>query len=571
MNHWQGLSTSLLLWLLSTGAALGDAVSDLPEPWQDRLLPVLDSDISGAEPLMQQALNAARAEIAALLTASEPNPEARPQAASASESQDQALAQAYGRLGGLLLLLEVEAQADACLRNAMTLQPGEFRWPYYAGYLAMLAGNLERAVNDLETARAINADYPTLYVRLGKVWLDRGELAKARAVLESVQDVPELTSPVNYYLGQVALLEHRPEQAVERLTRALEANPDATEVHYPLAQAYRALGDAQLAREHLAQFQLRAPEITDPLLEQLQRANPRSLPAFQRGIHAVINGEYASAAAEFATGLESDPDNVAARISYARVLYLTGDPEAAAKQLSKALEIQPEHAFGQFMQGVLRQQQGDLTAAEAAYRRALELEPQQAGASFHLANLHFRAGRFDDAAKGYRQVLAADDSVAPARLLALVAQRRAGENQAAILAAVDDLVATYPQDMQLRYGLARLLAAADDPQLRDPQRALHLAADLVGQQTIPAHRRLFALAQAAAGRFDAAIETQRGLLAMPSWMLAPRELEQMQSELHAYQAKQLPHPAWPGDDPLLSPPPFDARRTFRDYPAAKPY
>lgn len=110
--------------------------------------------------------------------------------------------------------------------------------------------------------------------------------------------------------------------------------------------------------------------------------------------------------------------------------------------------------------------------------------------------------------------------------------------------------------------LARLLAAADDLALRDPPRALRIAADLALQQPIPPHQRLLALAQAASGRFDDAIETARRLLAMPDWMLPAPARDQ---------ARELPRPAWPVDDPLLSPPPFDAARVLRDYPEIKRY
>ena len=552
------LSFWLWVWLWS-GPAVADLLADLPTHWRDRLAPVVDADVSGAEPLMQQAIAAARAEIDGLLAEPE------------GQSDPEALARAYGRLGALLLLLEVEAQADACLRNAMVLQPDAFRWPYYAGYLAMLAGNLDRAVDYLETARAIDADYPALYLRLGKVRFDRSELAQARAALERVQDVPELASPANYYLGQIALLERRNEDAINLLEAALAANPDASEVHYPLAQAYRAVGDTEQARAHLARFQLRSVAIADPLVEELKAGNKRSLPAFQRAIHAVQQGDYATAAEEFAAGLEADPNNAAARISYARVLYLNQQRDAAAQQLERALALESENPLGYFLQGVLRQQQGDFAAAEALYLRALERDPEHSGALFHLANLRFAAGRYAEAATAYRRVLAADAAVAPARLLALVAEARAGTDEADTVAALEALTDAEPQNSQLRYALARLLAAADDPALRDPSRALRLAADLALQQPIPPHQRLLALAQAADGRFDDAIESERRLLAMPDWMLPPAEREQTRRALEALTAGELPHPAWPADDPLLSPPPFDAARVFRDYPAIKPY
>jgi tetratricopeptide (TPR) repeat protein len=548
----------LLLFLISVPPALAaDSVSTPPPSWQDELSPVADADVSGAEPLMQQAIAAARAETNALL-------------ASAAPDRD-ALAAAYGRLGALFLLVEVEAQADACLRNAMALQPAEFRWPYYAGYLAMLAGNLDRALEYLETARAIDPDYPTLYVRLGKVRLDRSDLAEARAALERVKDSPELASPANYYLGQIAVLERRFADAVPLLEAALAANPDATEVHYPLAQAHRALGNAEQARAHLAQFKLRAPEIADPLLAELQAATKRSLPAFKRAIHAVREGEYSTAVNEFDAGLAVDPDNAAARISYARVLYLVGRREDAAVELSRALEIAPDQVLGHFLVGALREQRGDLDGAASAYRHALTLDPAHVGALFQLANLDFDAGRYAEAAEGYRRVLAADASVAPARVLALIAARRAGTPEAEIIARLQRAVEQHRDDLQLRYAQARLLAAADDAALRDGERAVALAVDLLVQQPIPPHQRLLALAQAAAGRWGEAAETQQRLLAMAGWMAPPQAIETMQNELTAYQAKELPQPAWPEDDPLLAPPPFDAARPFRDYPATLPY
>jgi len=540
----------------AANASAPDAVAELPERWHGELLPVDLPDISGAETLMQQAITSARAELNRLLA----DPDVDPKA----------LATAYGRLGALFLLVEVEARSDACLRNAMTLDPDEFRWPYYAGYLAMLAGNLDQAVTYLERARAIDADYPTLYVRLGKVRMDRSDLPEARAAFEHVKDQPQLRAPANYYLGEIAVMERRFGDAVPLLETALAANPEATEVHYPLAQAYRGLGNAELARQHLEQFVLRAPDVPDPLLAELEAATKRSLPAFKRAIYAIRGGDYATAVKEFRTGLEVAPDNAAARVSYARALYLNGAKEAAAEQLAKALELDPKQVLGQFLQGVLHQQQGDEAAAADAYRSTLALEPDHAGALFYLANLDFAAGRYAEAAADYDAALAADAEVAPARLLSLVAALHAGTPEADVaerLAAASD---RHPDDPQLRYARARLLAAATDATIRDPNAAMKLAAALAAQQPIPPHQRAVALAEASAGDYAKAADSIQALIDMVGWMAPPGELDVMKQELAAYRDETLPSP-WPVGDPLLSPPPFDPLRPFRDYPATAPY
>jgi len=334
---------------IASAQVLADALSEPPERWKGTLVPVEEVDISGAERLMQEAIPEARAEVAALLEQPEPDPAS--------------IAGAYGRLGALYLLVEVEAQADACFRTAQALQPRELRWPYYAGYLAMMAGNADQALAYLEKARELDPDYPTLYLRLGRVHLDRSELPEARAALEKIADTPGLTAAANYYLGQIANLERRYEDAVALLEKALATNPDASEVHYPLAQAYRALGKDDLARAHLGRFVAKLPDAEDPLLDQLQGASKRSLPAFQKGIYSIREGDYETAAERFSEGLAVDPDNVPARVSYARALYLSGRADEAATQLEKAVQAKPDELLGTFLQGVLFQQRGELDKA----------------------------------------------------------------------------------------------------------------------------------------------------------------------------------------------------------------
>jgi tetratricopeptide (TPR) repeat protein len=554
----RSLLSLLLIACLATvtRSPRADALANLPEHWQRELAPLEETDLGGAERLMQKSVPEARAEVARLL--------AQP------ETDRETLAGAYGRLGALLLLLEIEAQADVCFRNARILQPQEFRWPYYAGYLAMMAGNTEQAVSYLEAARALDPDYPPLYLRLGKVLMDRNERQQARAALERIADVPGLVAPANYYLGQIALLERRFEAAVSHLTKGLDADPTALEAHYPLAQAYRALGEDALARAHLSRFEAKSPRVADPLLEQLQGAAKRSLPAFHKGIHAIRQGDYAAAAARFAEGLAVDPENAAAHVSYARALYLSGRSEEAEAALDEALRQTPDLVLANFLKGVLLQQQGDPEAAAVWYRRALQLDAGHAGALFYLANLDFRARRFKVAAEGYAAALEANDEIAPARLLELIALYRSGTPERVVADALADLRQQHPEDPVLSYAQGRLLAAAQDPAVRAPQRALKLTSRLALVQPIPPHHRSLALAQAARGDFEGAVQTQRQAM-LAAWMAPPAEQEAMQGELASYEKAELPSDPWPTGDLLLSPPPFDPVAPFRDYPAAVPY
>jgi tetratricopeptide (TPR) repeat protein len=560
MNAMRPLRKPCLLLtasLLVPGASgRADTLSDLPIRWQDRLAPIAQADLSGAERLMREAVAEARLQVAELLAEGQGDPAA--------------LAGAYGRLGALLLLLEIEAQADSCFRNAHALQPEELRWPYYAGYLAMMAGNTERALEQFQAAAAIDPTYPTLKLRLGKVHLDRSELPEAKAALMQVAGTPGLAAAANYYLGQIAVMERDYETAVGRLEEALRADPEAHQVHYPLAQAYRALGKEDLARAHLKRFQQLEPTAEDPLLDQLRGAAERSLPAFQKGMHAIRAGDYAAAAAHFAAGIGVDPENPRARVSYARALYLSGRGAEAAEQLDLALAAEPALVLANFLRGVLDQEGGDLDRAARQYRRTLQLDPRHAGAAFYLANLDFSTGDYAAAAQGYAAALATQEEIPPARLLELVSAYRGGSPEAEVLARLEGLLGGRGDDPMLQYAFTRLLASARDPALRRPTQALELANGLALSQPIPPHLRLQSLALATAGDFAQAAELQRRVIAA-AWTASAAELEVMRSELAAFERRELPPDPWPEGDGLLSPPPFDPVAPFRDYPAATPY
>jgi tetratricopeptide (TPR) repeat protein len=561
-----GPSTLLLLLLAlavpattwgEAPAGLPDAVAALPSPWAQRLAAIPESDLSGAEPSIRQAIIEARAAIAELLGVEDADPKR--------------LAQAYGRLGALLVLREVEAPADAAFRNARTLEPDAFRWPYYAGYLAMMTGNNDRALELFDTARALDPDYPTLYLRLGKVHLDRSELAEAKANFERITQVPGLEPAAHLYLGQIANLERRYPDAVTHLTRTLELDPKATEAHWPLAQAYRALGDNDKARGHMAQVEPRTPPAKDPLLEQLQGAAAQSVPAFERAIYAVDKRDYKTAVAEFLAGLEVAPNNQAARVSFARVLYLSGDRAAAEAELDRVLAAEPGQTLALFLKAVLAQQGGDREGAAALYRRALEGEPGHPGVLYFLANLDFEDGRWAEAAARYRRALTAEDAPPPARLLAIIAEHRAGASDVQSAAAIAALAAERPDDPALRYAQIRLLALAGDPAVRDPHRALELGQLLAFQQPSPQALRTLALSQAAAGDFDSASANQSQAIALSGGWL-PREMQEaMDKELSVYREQRIDGEPWPAGDPLIAPPPFDATGPFRDYPASVPY
>jgi len=189
---------------------LADALSELPAAWQDRLQTVPETDVSGTERIARETITRTRSRLADLLQTD------------ASDAGN--LAEVYGELAALYQLFHVDTAAALCWENARTLQPADFRWTYYAGYLALSGGQTEKALQLFQQARKLNPDYRPLDLRMGQLWLDTDQLDKAHAALQKAADDTGLRAAALYYLGQIDLLRHDYPSAQEHLSEALCIN-----------------------------------------------------------------------------------------------------------------------------------------------------------------------------------------------------------------------------------------------------------------------------------------------------------------------------------------------------------
>ncbi len=545
----------LLVLLLSPPCILADSVETLPEDRAGTLLPVALPNLEGQPPDISTVLVEARGQVDALLQSG----------AAARE-----LADAYGELGSLYQSHQLGQAAERCYENATQLAPDSFRWAYYLAWATLQSGRTELALQRFETARKLDSGYAVLTLRMADAWLDLNEQDKAQAAYQAVVDVEGLQAASRYGLGQIALLRRDYTQAVDYLTQVLALDPGATRVHYPLAQALRALGQEDVAREHLAQRGNGLPAAADPLVEELQALQSGARLHFSRAMKAVRKHDYTAAVTAFEQGLQRDPENPDARVSYARALYLAGDRDAARAALDAVLVAQPQHVTARFLVAVLQEEAGATAAAVRDYTRVLEQDPAHAGAHYYLGNADFRQGRYDAAAQHYALAVAADARNVPARLLQLAALQNIPVTDGELRQQLETAVQQVPEQPLFAVRLISLLCSSTDPAVRDPAEALRLAERLAGEQAFPPYRELLALAYAATGDFGQAAETQQALLSLAVWTM-PGEAARLEKGLSAYREKRMPEAdALPGL-PAVQAPPLDATAVFRDYPTARPY
>lgn len=371
------------------------------------------------------------------------------------------IANAYGALGLIFMAAEYFDSAAVSFRRAEALAPRDPRWPYYLGHLHRMMEERDAAIAAFERALTLrSSDVPTL-VWIGRARLDEGRPELAERQFRQAAAFDPRAAAALAGAGRAALARRDFLGAAEYLERALVVAPQASRLHYPLAMAYRAIGETDLAEAHLARRGSVEPPLADPLMEELDALLPSAMKLEGRGIRALQSGRWTAAVDAFREGLELEPDNASLRQRLATALAAGGDIRAAVEQLEETLRREPDFARAHFSLGAVLALQGRQTEAVERYGTALRLQPGYLEARMGLAEALRGAGRLSDSLSHYLEVTRVDPRFAEAwfgRADALVRLGRLDEARAWLLEA-RTVHPDRPELMRLDAAVGRSLGA----------------------------------------------------------------------------------------------------------------
>ena len=314
---------------------------------------------------------------------------------SAQLRQQSEAAGAYGEVGRLLMAAEYFEAAEPYLLHAQAQAPEDVRWPYYLGHV--LHGQRRAGAARLprfnarsscsRTTRPRWSGWATCtWTRASRSWPSRCSRARCRAA----RPVAAL-----FGLGRAALARRDFARAVDYFEQALAADPRASVAHYPLALAYRALGDAAKAEAHLRQrggVEVGPPDplmvelrglLTGPVAEEARgrpRARRRRLPRCRRTLpHGAWSrrpttppfdtswerrcrsrATRAARFEEFEEVLRRSPGFPQAHYSLGVLLASSGRSPQAIEHLAAAVKSQPDYVDARLrLAEVLRQRRRD--------------------------------------------------------------------------------------------------------------------------------------------------------------------------------------------------------------------
>jgi tetratricopeptide (TPR) repeat protein len=424
----------------------------------------------------------------------------------------QQLADAYGHMGMLLHAATYVDAAESCYMNAQALAPADRRWPYYLGHVYRVRGPLDKAVASFEQALRLRPDDVPTLVWLGEVHLTQGRPAVAEPLFARALSMEPGLAVARAGIGRAALAAKDYARAAKELEAARRLEPRATAIHYPLAMAYRGLGDLDRARAYLASQGGLETGPADPLMRDLEQLLETADAHSARGRQAADEGDWPRAVESFRKGLALAPGDSELRLRLATALAQMGDTGAAVEQLEEVVRATPDHTRALFSLGVLMEVSGRPEDAINRLSTALRHEPGYVEARVQLARVLAHSGRAEEALVHYEQAIALDPASPDAvveHAMTLIRLRRYAEARNRLAAGMK----TPAHEATLRPVLARLLAAAPDDRVRDGRLALRLVEQLVKEEQSLQLGETTAMAFAELGQYEEAAAVQRNVIA----------------------------------------------------------
>ena len=372
------------------------------------------------------------------------------------------LARAYGETGKLLMAAEYFEAAEPFYLRAQAIEPNEVRWPYYLGHVYLARAEPTKAVASFERALSMKPDDVATLVWLAGVHLDHGQPELAEPLYTRALMIQPRAVSALFGLGQAALARREYARAVDQFEQALAADPRESIAHYPLALAYRSLGNTAQAEAHLRQQGRVEVGPPDPLMTEVRGLLQGPVAEENRGIRAMDDGDFKTAADHFRRGLELAPDNPSLRHKLGTALSLAGDTTGAFEQFQETIKRTPDFAQAYYSLGVLLAISGRTQEATERFSAAVRYQPDYVEARLRLAELLRQTGRPEAALSQYESVMSIDPRAAEAQFgyaMALVQLKRYEEARRRL----SEGAARHPDRKEFIEALARLEAIAPGP------------------------------------------------------------------------------------------------------------
>jgi tetratricopeptide (TPR) repeat protein len=345
-------------------------------------------------------------------------------------------------------------EAAQCYALGEALDPGDWRWPYYAALIQKELGASTAAADCLRRVTALNPDFTPAWFRLGEAALklgrsDEAETAFRKAIQTGREHPPPpggplgfpMTAYATHGLARLALERNDPEEARLLLEALIEAIETFGPAHRLLGRAYQELGREEDAGERLARAAGYPPypPPSDAMVDALARVSCSATYLLKQMGVAEQNQDGVWAEYLARRALKVNPDDPELLVGLGILLLRLQRPDEALSYIESYREQAPNDfhtlttiGYGlvnsgrpgkaeAFLQEVLNKNPGATRVYNALgfalarlerfdeaihmCQEALTIDPNDVDAHNNLAAFLGHEGRFDEAVAHYHEAL----------------------------------------------------------------------------------------------------------------------------------------------------------------------
>jgi tetratricopeptide (TPR) repeat protein len=283
-----------------------------------------------------------------------------------------------------------------------------------AAALALLQDQANKNPNDMN---------PSLRFQMGRAYRLKGDLDAARAQFSEALRMHRNYTQAQYELAEIALAQHRPDEALAQANSVLSANPGDRHGRLLRAQGLLATGDSVRAHDELTQLLKESPQDTEARyqLGSLAFQQKKYPEAIERLSGLVSTGDprvFAALTATYARqgqidkavdianqGLKRVPDSTLIREQLAEAAVYGGKFDLAISESKKLIASNPKSLQAYVRLGAIYDLKGDSAASIGVFQQAHDLAPNELGPALTLAQALAQAGRRPEALVVYQNIL----------------------------------------------------------------------------------------------------------------------------------------------------------------------
>ncbi|MEO8459792.1 MAG: tetratricopeptide repeat protein, partial [Dokdonella sp.] len=424
------------------------------------------------------------------------------------------LVEAYARIGSAYGKLGLYDVAEIALYDASQLAPEVSGWIYAQGLIADAQKQSAAAVAFYSRAIAIDKNYLPYRIAFAEAKLRAGDAEAGRAQLSQYAADTADEPRAHAVLGDIAMAQKKYPEAIAQYQLALKFDPQANAVEAKLADAYTASGDAKSAATARAKAGHVAARLTDPVRDAIVGAalnGDEVATEIAKATFFSNNNRYAAALESLDAALRLQPNDPQALAFHARVDAISGNLAQASQRAQAALAAAPNSAVVLVTDATIKEMTKDDAGADASYRKAIAGGPTFADARLRYGTFLMRTGKTADALAQFKELTRLE----PARAEGWAYQTAAEVVLGRCADALQELTAQTkerPKNLLVRQLFVRIAATCKSATAEQRKAALADGGNLYTNTKGPDVADAFALALAANGRWEDAVQIESGAM-----------------------------------------------------------